>query len=191
MDAEQLERIRSARNNFERIATQGSSDAGIMEVIITHLPPELRQRTIEFAEHLRSVSDGAAELVIQLDQVNGVGSRVPGNVKKGAMHAATRTYSGKGAVELIDFIEKNKAEVERLIRSIDGFASFTLVRTGSGGFTVSVFQDKTGTDESIRVAREWISQNAGQIGVAPPTVVEGTVILQSSVGSGKTSLLKT
>jgi hypothetical protein len=144
MDAEQLERIRSARNNFERIATQGSSDAGIMEVIITHLPPELRQRTIEFAEHLRSVSDGAAELVIQLDQVNGVGSRVPGNVKKGAMHAATRTYSGKGAVELIDFIEKNKAEVERLIRSIDGFASFTLVRTGSGGFTVSVFSGQDG-----------------------------------------------
>ena len=60
------------------------------------------------------------------------------------MHAATRTYSGKGAVELIDIIEKNKAEVERLIRSIDGFASFTLVRTPSGGFSVSVFQDKRG-----------------------------------------------
>jgi hypothetical protein len=40
MDAEQLERIRSARNNFERIATQASSDAGIMEVIITHRPPD-------------------------------------------------------------------------------------------------------------------------------------------------------
>jgi hypothetical protein len=191
MDAEQLERIRSARNNFERIATQGSSDAGIMEVIITHLPPELRQRGIKFAEDLRSVSDAAAELVIQLDQVNGVGPKVRGNIKEGVMHAATRTYSGRGAVELIDIIEKSKAEVERLIRAIDGFVSFTLVRTPSGGFTLSVFQDKTGSDESIRVAREWTTENAGQIGAAPPTVVEGTVILQSSVGSGRTRLLKT
>jgi hypothetical protein len=126
MDAEQLERIRSARNNFERIATQASSDAGIMEVIISYLPPELRQRAIEFAEDLRSVSDGAAELVIQLDQVDGVGSRVRGNIKEGAMHAATRTYSGKVAVEIIDIIEKNKAEVERLIRSIDGIAGSSL-----------------------------------------------------------------
>ena len=84
----------------------------------------------------------------------------------------------KGAKELIDLIEKNKPEVERLIRAVKGFVSYSLVRTASGGFSVSVYQDKAGTDESIRVARDWVSKNAGKTGAAAPTVLEGTVILQ-------------
>ena len=94
------------------------------------------------------------------------------------MHAVTRTYSGKGAKELFDILEKNKAEVERLIRAVKGFVSYSLVRTASGGFSVSVFQDKTGTDESSRVARDWVAKNAGKSGVGAPTVSEGTVIVQ-------------
>ena len=69
MEVEELEQIKDARTNFERIARQASSDAGIMEVIITLVPPELRQRAIKFAEDLRYVSDEAAELVIEVDQV--------------------------------------------------------------------------------------------------------------------------
>ena len=41
-----------------------------------------------------------------------------------------------------------------------------------------VFQDKAGTDESVRVAREWIAKNADNLGAAPPAILEGTVILQ-------------
>jgi hypothetical protein len=94
------------------------------------------------------------------------------------MHAVVRTYTGKGAKELMDVLERNNAEVERLIRAVQGFLSFSLVRTASGGFSVSVFQDKAGTDESVRVAREWIAKNAANLGAAPPAISEGTVILQ-------------
>jgi hypothetical protein len=94
------------------------------------------------------------------------------------MHAVVRTYSGKGAKGLIDIIEKNTVEVERLIRSVKGFVSYSLVRTTRGGFSVSVYQDKAGTDESIRVARDWISKNASKTGAAAPTVSEGTVVFQ-------------
>ena len=94
------------------------------------------------------------------------------------MHAVVRTYSGKGAKELMDVLDKNEAEVERLIRAVDGFVSFSLVRTASGGFSVSVCRDKAGTDESVRVAREWIAKNAGNLGAAPPAISEGSVILQ-------------
>ena len=83
------------------------------------------------------------------------------------MHAVVRTYSGKGAKELMDVLEKNNAEVERLIRAVQGFVSFALVRTASGGFSVSVFQDRAGTDESVRVAREWIAKNAANLEAAP------------------------
>ena len=48
----------------------------------------------------------------------------------------------------------------------------------SGGFSVSLCQEKADTDESTRVAREWIAKNAGNKGVSAPTVTEGTVILQ-------------
>jgi hypothetical protein len=40
------------------------------------------------------------------------------------------------------------------------------------------YQDKSGTNESIRVARDWIARNAGNTGVAAPTVSEGEVIMQ-------------
>ena len=94
------------------------------------------------------------------------------------MHAVVRTYSGKGAKELMDVLERNNAEVERLIRAVQGFVGFSLVCTASGGFSVSVFQDKAGTDESVRVAREWIAKNAANLGAGPPAISEGTVILQ-------------
>ena len=92
------------------------------------------------------------------------------------MHAVVRNYSGKGSKKLIDVIEKNKTEVEELLRAIKGFVSYYLVRTARGGFSVSVYQDKTGTDESVRVARDWIAKNAGNLGTAKPTVAEGSLV---------------
>jgi hypothetical protein len=93
------------------------------------------------------------------------------------MHAVLRSYSGKGAKELFDILEKNKVEVEKLLRSVSGFVSYSLVRGADGGFSLSVYQDKAGADESIRVAREWVAKNAGNTGVGSPTVSEGSVIL--------------
>ena len=94
------------------------------------------------------------------------------------MRAVIRIYSGKGAKELMDVIEKNKPEVERLIRGVKGFVSYSLVRTADGGVSVSVYQDKAGTDESMKVARDWIAKNASNTGVDAPAVSEGTVVLQ-------------
>ena len=96
------------------------------------------------------------------------------------MHAVVRTYSGQGAKELFDLIEERKAEVESLIRSVSGFHAYSLIRTGDGGVTVTVCQDKTGTDESLKLARDWIQQNASDLGTSPPVVSEGSVILQLS-----------
>ncbi len=94
------------------------------------------------------------------------------------MHAVIRSYSGKGAKELATILEKNKAEIEKLVRAVKGFVSYSLVRTQDGGFSVSVFQDKAGCDESMKVARDFIKKNASDTDVGAPTVSEGTVILQ-------------
>ena len=96
------------------------------------------------------------------------------------MHAVIRNYSGNGAKELFDVIEKNKAEVERAIRPVKGFVSYSIARTADGGFSVTVCQDKAGTDESVQAARDWIAKNAGSTGAAAPTISEGTVMLHLS-----------
>jgi hypothetical protein len=98
--------------------------------------------------------------------------------RRSVMHAVIRSYSGKGTKALFDLLEKNKGEVESLIRGVKGFVSYSLVRTTRGGFSVSVYQDKAGADESTRAAREWIAKNASKTGVARPTISEGTVMLQ-------------
>ena len=92
------------------------------------------------------------------------------------MHAVVRTYSGAGAKQLIDLLEQRKADVEALIRKVPGMMSYTLMRSGDGGVSITVCQDKAGADESMKVAREWIQKNAANTGASPPAVMEGSVI---------------
>ena len=61
--------------------------------------------------------------------VNNIGWR------RSVMHAVIRSYSGKGTKALFDLLEKNKGEVESLIRGVKGFVSYSLVRTTRGGFS--------------------------------------------------------
>ena len=93
------------------------------------------------------------------------------------MHAVIRTFSGAGAQKMVDLLEGRKGELEGLIRPVKGFVSYSLIRTSDGGVSVTVCEDKAGTDESSRIARDWISKNASDLGVSPPAVVEGSVIL--------------
>ena len=93
------------------------------------------------------------------------------------MHAVIRTFSGSGAKKMVDLLDERKKEVEGLIRSVKGFVSYALIRTADGGVSVTVCEDKAGTDQSSQIARDWIGKNASDLGVSPPTVVEGSVIL--------------
>lgn len=95
------------------------------------------------------------------------------------MHAVIRTYSGNGAIELFDLLEKRTSDVEDLMRSIDGFVSYLLVRNADGGTSVTVYEDKAGADESVERAREWVTANASDLGLSGPMVSEGPAILYS------------
>jgi hypothetical protein len=94
------------------------------------------------------------------------------------MHAVVRTYSGPKAKQLFDLLHERKADIEATIRKVPGLVSYTLARSGDGGVSVTICKDKKGTDESLRVAREWISRNAGTIDASAPAVTEGDVIIQ-------------
>jgi hypothetical protein len=90
------------------------------------------------------------------------------------MYTVVRSYFGKGAKELFDVMEKNKADVEKTMRSVKGFVSYALVRSEDGGFSVTACNDKAGTDESVEKARDWIAKNAAGTGVAAPKISEGS-----------------
>ena len=92
------------------------------------------------------------------------------------MQVVIREYSGKGAKELFEVLEKNKADVESVIRSVKGLVSYTLARSGDGGFSVTVCQDQAGIHESIQKARDWIAKNAAHTAASAPRVSSATVI---------------
>ncbi len=92
------------------------------------------------------------------------------------MYAVVRSYSGQGVSELFDQLEQRNDEVRELIGGVDGFVSYTAVRSGDGGLTVTVCQDKAGTDESSRRAVEWVRENIGAT-VEPPAITEGSTVV--------------
>jgi hypothetical protein len=95
------------------------------------------------------------------------------------MHAVVRTYSGAGATELFDLLGARQADIEALLRSVKGFRSYALVRTPTGGFSVTVADDKAATDESTRRASEFIRENAPGSTAAAPTILEGPVLIEA------------
>ena len=93
------------------------------------------------------------------------------------MYSVVRQYSGPGAAEIFDAIEGKKDEVESISRGVSGFVSYTLLRTDQGGVSVTVCQDKAGTDESVKAAADWVRQNVST-SANPPLISEGNNILQ-------------
>jgi hypothetical protein len=95
------------------------------------------------------------------------------------MHAVVRSYSGQGASEVFDLIGDQEDEVRELISGVPGFVSYTAIREGDGGVTVTMCDDKAGTDESSRRAAEFIKDRL-TASAAAPDIVEGDTFIQFS-----------
>jgi hypothetical protein len=52
--------------------------------------------------------------------------------------------------------------------------------SGEGGLLLTVCRDKAGTEESVRVAKEWLSKNAANISFDAPKVSTGIVIVHAA-----------
>ena len=78
---------------------------------------------------------------------------------------------------MFDLVAQREDAVKELISGVPGFVNYFAVRTDDGGFTVTVCQDKTGTDESSRRAAEFVKENL--TGSAdPPVITEGGTVVQ-------------
>jgi len=93
------------------------------------------------------------------------------------MYVVTRNYSGAGASELMDVLEQRQDEVREIISGVPGFVSYVMFRTNDGGTSVTICEDKSGTDESSSRAADWVKENhSAEVG--SPSVSEGTAVLQ-------------
>jgi len=93
------------------------------------------------------------------------------------MYATVRSYSGHGASELFDVLGRSEEEVKSLLSSVPGFVSYAAFRSGDGGVTVTICQDKDGTDESNRRAAKWVVENVSMTGSPPVVITEGSTVL--------------
>jgi hypothetical protein len=92
-----------------------------------------------------------------------------------SMYAAVRRYEGI----------KDDAEAARLVgesfvpllENVKGFVAYYWIDAGEGTMaSLSVFDDKTGADESVKLAHQWIEDNAPGLFPNPPRVTEGEVV---------------
>lgn len=95
------------------------------------------------------------------------------------MYAVVRTYTGQGATELFDVLGQREQDVRDLISGVPGFVNYVAFRSGDGGVTVTVCDDKAGTDESSRRAAGWVKENVSAM-ADPPAITEGNTVLQFS-----------
>jgi hypothetical protein len=93
------------------------------------------------------------------------------------MYMVVRSYSGSGASELFDLLEQREQEIKDLIGGVPGFVSYTATRSGDGGVTVTLCEDKAGTDESSRRAADWVKDNV-TADISPPEITEGDTVLR-------------
>ena len=67
------------------------------------------------------------------------------------------------------------------LQRVPGFIAYYWLDAGNGVMaSVSVFENQAGADESVRMAREWVRQNAATLIPNPPQVTEGHVVASGS-----------
>jgi hypothetical protein len=92
------------------------------------------------------------------------------------MYATIRTYAD--APELADELKAHGDEVDDLISSVPGFRGYFIVKTDGGCATISLFDEKSGAEESTRRAKQWLEDHAGEISSPPMVVWQGDVLMQ-------------
>jgi hypothetical protein len=94
------------------------------------------------------------------------------------MHGVLRHYT-VDAKNVNEIVRRVAAEGLTFLKAIPGFVSWGLMDDGHGHMvTYSVYEGKTGTDESTKKAAAWIKENIASLVPSPPQVIEGELRLR-------------
>jgi len=91
------------------------------------------------------------------------------------MHIAVRRYKIKaGSVD--EIVRRANEGFVPLISQASGFIAWYAADAGNDIiFTVSMFQDQAGADESTRFAADWVKQNLAALVQGSPEITAGEV----------------
>ena len=90
------------------------------------------------------------------------------------MHVTMRYYTNAAA--LGDAMAAKTDEVHDLISTVPGFIAYYSIRKGDIITSITVCQDKAGTDETTKRAGVWVKENV-KGGVTPPMINEGDTFI--------------
>jgi len=92
------------------------------------------------------------------------------------MYIVVRTWTNAGA--LADAMLQKQQEVTDLIGGVPGFVAYYATRAGNILTTVKVCDSNEGTEESTRLAGEWVKKNVTGASIGAPQIAEGETFLQ-------------
>lgn len=92
------------------------------------------------------------------------------------MYIVVRTWTNAGA--LADAMLERQQEVTDIISGVPGFVAYYATRAGDTLTSVTVCDSQDGTQESTRLAGEWVKKNVTGASIGAPQIAEGETFLQ-------------
>jgi len=92
------------------------------------------------------------------------------------MYIVVRTWTNAGT--LADAMLERQQEVTDIISRVPGFVAYYATRAGDTLTSVTVCDSQAGTQESTRLAGEWVKKNVTGASVGAPQIAEGETFLQ-------------
>jgi hypothetical protein len=106
------------------------------------------------------------------------------------MHGVLRHYT-VDPKNVNEIVRRVAAEGLTFLKAIPGFVSWGLMDTGHGHMvTYSVYEAKTGAEESTKKAAAWIKENIASLVPSPPRVIEGEIRLRKAKESAKYGVIR-
>jgi hypothetical protein len=98
------------------------------------------------------------------------------------MYTTVRHY--EGVTDMGAVVQEIKEGFLDSIRQVPGFVDYSVLDAGGGTLvTISVFEDRSGMEESDRRAAQWIQEhNLASYIPNPPQISEGEVVAHVSAG---------
>ncbi len=97
------------------------------------------------------------------------------------MYGVIRRYVGNQ--EIADAISERGDDVKSVVQEIPGFVAYYIIQANDGTASVTIYEDRTGAEESTRRVTQWVRDNMPDAATMPPEVYEGEVLV-TSVAAG-------
>jgi len=93
-------------------------------------------------------------------------------------HAVVRIYANSGS--LLDTAREQQARIVDAMRDVPGLQMYSVSGDSASAtaVTITVCDDKTGTDESVKRAAATVKELLPDANIAPPRILEGDLILR-------------